>query len=41
LLKSKKIKGDNEFKRHQKLVKFVMQKGFQSDLAWKVLRNEL
>jgi regulatory protein len=41
LLESKKIKEDNEFRRNQKLVKFVMQKGFQADLAWKMLRNEI
>jgi len=41
LLKSKKIKEENEFRRHQKLVKFIMQKGFQADLAWKVLRKEI
>jgi regulatory protein len=41
LLKSKKINEANEYRRNQKLVKFVMQKGFQADLAWKVLRNEI
>lgn len=41
LLKSKKINEKDEFRRHQKLVKFVMQKGFQADLAWKVLRKEI
>lgn len=41
LLKSKKINEANEFRRNQKLVKFVMQKGFQADLAWKVLRKEI
>jgi len=41
LLKSKKINEKDEFRRHQKLVKFVMQKGFQPDLAWKILRKEI
>jgi len=41
LLSSKKINESNEYRRNQKLVKFVMQKGFQADLAWKVLRKEI
>ena len=40
ILDSKKIKEENEYRHQQKLVKFAMQKGFQSDLAWKLLRNE-
>jgi regulatory protein len=41
LLNSKKINESDEYRRNQKLVKFVMQKGFQADLAWKVLRQEI
>lgn len=41
LLKTKTINEKNEYRRNQKLVKYVMQKGFQADLAWKILRNEL
>lgn len=41
ILTSKKIKEENEYRRQQKLVKFAMQKGFQSDLAWKLLRDEI
>jgi regulatory protein len=41
ILHSKKIKESNEYRRNQKLVKHVMQKGFQADLAWKILREEI
>lgn len=41
VLSQKKINEENEYRRNQKLVKYAMQKGFQSDIAWKVLRNEL
>lgn len=41
ILDSKKIKEENEYRRQQKLIKFAMQKGFQSDLAWKLLRGEV
>lgn len=41
ILTTKKINETNDFRRNQKLVKHVMQKGFQSELAWKILRNEI
>ena len=41
ILDSKKIKEENDYRRQQKLIKFAMQKGFQSDLAWKLLRDEM
>lgn len=41
ILSTKKINETNDFRRNQKLVKHVMQKGFQSDLAWKILRNKI
>lgn len=41
VIKSKKINEENDFRRQQKLVKYAMQKGFQSDLVWKILRNEI
>lgn len=40
ILKSKKINESDTYRRKQKLVKHVMQKGFQADLAWKILREE-
>jgi len=41
VIKSKKVDEKNEFKRNNKLVKYAVQKGFQADLAWKVIRGEV
>ncbi len=41
VLKSKKTDEKDEFKRNNKLVRYAVQKGFQANLAWKVLRGEL
>ena len=41
VLSSKKIDDDNEFRRNNKLVKYAQQKGFQPELAWKVLKGEI
>ncbi|NQU35103.1 MAG: RecX family transcriptional regulator [Bacteroidetes bacterium] len=41
VLSSKKIDDDNEFRKNNKLVKFAQQKGFQPELAWKVIKGEI
>ena len=41
IIDAKKINEVDDFRRKQKLVKFAMQKGFQSDLAWKIIRGEI
>ncbi|MBC8319179.1 MAG: RecX family transcriptional regulator [Bacteroidetes bacterium] len=41
VLSSKKIDDNDEFRRNNKLVKFAQQKGFQPELAWKVLKGEI
>lgn len=41
IIESKKVNEVDDFRRKQKLVKFAMQKGFQSDLAWKIIRGEI
>jgi len=41
VLASKKINDTDEFRRNNKLVRFAVQKGYQSDLVWKVVRGEL
>jgi len=41
LLASKKIHDENEYRKNNKLVRFAVQKGYQSDLVWKVVRGEL
>jgi regulatory protein len=41
LLSSKEVKAKDEYTRQHKLVKYAMQKGFQQELAWKVLRGEI
>ena len=41
VLSSKKIDDDNEFRRKNKLVKYAQQKGYQPELAWKVLKGEI
>jgi len=41
VLSSKKIDEVNEWKRNNKLVNYAVQKGFQADLCWKVLKGEV
>ncbi len=41
VISSKKINEDNDFVRKNKLVMYAKQKGFQPELAWKVVNNEL
>ncbi|HJN05781.1 MAG TPA: regulatory protein RecX [Bacteroidales bacterium] len=41
ILSSKNIDDDNDFRRNSKLVKYAQQKGFQPDLVWKVIKNEI
>ncbi len=40
VLSSKIIKEENEFKHNQKLVKYAMQKGFQAELIWKIIKDK-
>lgn len=37
----KKIDETDEFRKNQKMVKYAVQKGFQPNLVWKVIRGEL
>lgn len=41
ILSAKKIDEKDEFRRKNKLVRYAVQKGFQPDLAWKVVKGEL
>ena len=41
VINSKKIDEQDDFKRINKLVRFAVQKGFQADLAWKVIKGEI
>ncbi len=41
VLSSKEVKAKDEFTRQNKLVRYAAQKGFQPELAWKVLRGEI
>lgn len=41
VIASKKIDEENTYRRNNKLVKYAVQKGFQADLAWKVIRGEI
>lgn len=41
LLFSKKIDEKDEFKRNNKLVRFAVQKGYQANLAWQVIKGEI
>jgi len=41
VIASKNTNAKDEFTRQNKLVKYAVQKGFQAELAWKVLRGEL
>ena len=37
--KSKTIKGDSDFERKRKLAAYAMQKGFEGNLVWEVLKD--
>ncbi len=41
VLSSKEVKAKNEYIRLNKLVQYAVQKGFQPELAWKVLKGEI
>ena len=41
LLVAKKIDEKDDFRRNNKLVKYAVQKGFQADLVWKVIKEEI
>lgn len=41
ILSSKKVTGNNDYVRQNKLVRYAVQKGFQADLAWKILKGEI
>ncbi|MCF6342394.1 MAG: RecX family transcriptional regulator [Bacteroidales bacterium] len=41
VIASKQVTGKDEFTRQNKLVSYAVQKGFQPDLAWKVVRGEI
>ncbi len=39
LLSSKTVKAKNDFERKVKLVRYAVQKGYQQELVWKVLKE--
>jgi len=41
VLSSKKIDESDAWKRDNKLVKYAVQKGYQADLCWKIIKGEL
>lgn len=41
VISKKKTTESNSFKEQAKLVTYAMQKGFQSSLAWKVIKGEI
>lgn len=41
ILSKKVVDDSNEYRRNNKLVKYAVQKGFQSNLVWKVIRGEV
>jgi len=41
LLSDKKVTGKNDFVRNNKLVRYAVQKGFQPELAWKVINGKI
>lgn len=41
ILSKKVVDDSNEYHRNNKLVKYAVQKGFQSNLVWKVIRGEI
>ena len=41
VLSSKEVTGNNDYVRQNKLVRYAVQKGFQADMAWKILKGEI
>ncbi len=41
ILSAKKINAPNEYERQNKLLHYAVQKGFQAELVWKILKNEI
>lgn len=41
ILSSKEVKAKDDFTRQNKLVQYAAQKGFQPELAWKVLKGKI
>jgi len=41
VIASKTIDEDDEYLRNNKLVKYAVQKGFQANLAWKVINGDI
>ncbi len=41
ILSAKTVKAANEFEHQQKMVRYAVQKGFQAELVWKVLKGEM
>ena len=41
VLSAKEVKAGDTFTRQNKLVRYAAQKGFQPELAWKILRGEI
>ena len=41
VLSTKKIDEKDEWKKNNKLVKYAVQKGYQADLCWKIIKGEL
>ena len=41
LKKFKNIKEKNIFKKNAKIVRFLMQKGFESDLIWQQIKKNI
>ena len=37
--KAKTIKAENDFEKKRKLAAYAMQKGFEGDLVWEVLKD--
>ncbi len=40
VIASKNINDENQFRCNQKLVKYAMQKGFQPELIWKIIKDK-
>lgn len=41
VIASKKVKGEDDYKHQAKQVRYAVQKGFQPNLAWKVVKGEV
>jgi regulatory protein len=40
-IKAKTVKAENDFERNRKLAAYAMQKGFEANLAWEVIKGGL